>query len=466
VANFEQLTDAEKILYARFGLFAGPFATEAAEVIGATSNIEATLQKFRELDLLQSPRESYYQLTPHAREFARNKLFEYGEFEATRQLFVEYYVSLAEVAEGELSRENQLLWLGRLAAEQDNLQTALGWALELSNDEWVMRLTGALGRFWIVRGHLTEGRAWLETVLSTISTLPKDQPVLYLAYNKTLYAAAILAQHQGDFILAERFLQCNLELCDLYEDLKGRSAALNGLALNASRQGNYVEATALLEEGLALRRQVDNERLSGFYNNIANLAFFTGDHAKARYYLEEGFRENQQTANNWNQAHILTSFALLYLIEENLPEARRYITEAIEMRRQLSDQINLSNSLCILAMIETADGNLETAKTAAKEGLMLCEAQNSLPNLAASCEALGAIAVEGKKWRRAAILFGAADALHLQTNSPLAPPFWAFFSVYHRRLQESLSPELYDASLKKGATLGVHELVIFALNDN
>src|SRR5437763_246701 len=60
---------------------------------------------------------------------------------------------------------DQASWLDHLEQEHDNLRTALRWAYERREAAIGTRLAGALGRFWNVRGHLTEGRQWAEAFL-------------------------------------------------------------------------------------------------------------------------------------------------------------------------------------------------------------------------------------------------------------------------------------------------------------
>src|SRR5205085_1442723 len=75
----------------------------------------------------------------------------------------DYYLWLAERAEREFQGQDQAYWFDRLEREHDNLRAALRWCVE---KEITLRLAGALWRFWHVRGHLQEGRSWLEGALA------------------------------------------------------------------------------------------------------------------------------------------------------------------------------------------------------------------------------------------------------------------------------------------------------------
>src|SRR6202035_4475665 len=88
------------------------------------------------------------------------------EAEATWLAHANYYLKLAEETEQKLRSAQQVIWLEQLAREQDNLRTALRWLVEREEVEMALRLSGALCQFWAMRGHLSEGRQWLEGILS------------------------------------------------------------------------------------------------------------------------------------------------------------------------------------------------------------------------------------------------------------------------------------------------------------
>ena len=79
-----------------------------------------------------------------------------------RRRHADFFVALSEEVEPWLRGAEQAAWFERLDAENDNLRAALSWLLEQGEGELALRLSGALGEFWHVRGHLEEGGRWLE----------------------------------------------------------------------------------------------------------------------------------------------------------------------------------------------------------------------------------------------------------------------------------------------------------------
>ena len=114
------------------------------------------------------------------REFGLERLTASGEMEATRQAHAFYYFALAEEAAPELTGPRSAVWLQRLEREHDNLRAALEWSLEPeqtgSSPDMALRFCETLREFWDVRGHNSEGRAFLEQALAA---LPKELRLLH-----------------------------------------------------------------------------------------------------------------------------------------------------------------------------------------------------------------------------------------------------------------------------------------------
>ena len=110
-----------------------------------------------------------------------------------------------------LEGPQQVVWLERLEHDFDNLRAATRWSLEQAKaeeaasssgngGELALRFGGALQQFWVIRGHVTEGRTFLEEALASSKAIKTPGRA------KALKAVARLALVQGDYQRGE--VQC------------------------------------------------------------------------------------------------------------------------------------------------------------------------------------------------------------------------------------------------------------------
>src|SRR5262249_2373794 len=134
------------------------------------------------------------------REYGLEGLAASGEAEALGRGHAAYYLARAEAAEPKLRTAERSVWLERLEQEHDNLRAALAWAQATpGGGETALRLAGRLAWFWWARGHLSEGRRWLEAAL-TRAGAPERTP----SRARALRGAGLLAWAQGDNTVACR----------------------------------------------------------------------------------------------------------------------------------------------------------------------------------------------------------------------------------------------------------------------
>ena len=100
------------------------------------------------------------------REYARQRLREANEADAVAQRCEAWYLALAQAARCGLAGPNQASWLATLDSERANLAEAIRSAL-VHRPADAAGLAGRIWRFWILKGHLREGRRSLEAVLTT-----------------------------------------------------------------------------------------------------------------------------------------------------------------------------------------------------------------------------------------------------------------------------------------------------------
>jgi non-specific serine/threonine protein kinase len=197
--SFDLLTTEERDLLARLSVFADGFTAEAAEAVADQPSALDLLARLVDKSLSVADvcgEVARYRLLETIRQYAHDKLLSCGELERTRDRLLNYFLCLAERAEPELRRADQIRWLDRLEGELDNLRAALGWALDSDRHvEAGLRLATALLWFWHARDHKREGSDWLQRALAaeerTRGAVPLS-PSRVLTRARALNAASLL----------------------------------------------------------------------------------------------------------------------------------------------------------------------------------------------------------------------------------------------------------------------------------
>ncbi len=227
--SYDLLSEPEQTLFGRLSVFAGGWTLEAAEAVGAGDGIERdeVLDLLSELvgkSLVAAATEEVastrFDMLETVRQYGWEQLEVSGEADIVRLRHAAFFLALAEAAEPDLKGSLQLARLEELETEHDNLGAALGWSLDGGNKELGLRLAGALGEFWLMRGRLSEGRRWLQMALARGDASSTPLRV------KVLNRAGSLAILQGDE-RATVLLEESLRLVKALECPKPRPLALS-----------------------------------------------------------------------------------------------------------------------------------------------------------------------------------------------------------------------------------------------
>src|SRR5262249_26381914 len=136
--------------------------------------------------------EPRFRMLETVREYALEQLTASGEVPAMRRRHRDWYLSFAEHASAELRGPRQVEWFDRLEIEHATLRAALEWSTaEADGVEAGTCLAEHLAWFWILRGHIREGRARLDRLIAYATA---DDP----ARARSLSAAGFFAERQGD----------------------------------------------------------------------------------------------------------------------------------------------------------------------------------------------------------------------------------------------------------------------------
>ena len=186
--SYDLLTTHEQRMFRRLSVFVSGCTLEAVEDICAAlgqdngagqvlEGVGSLLDKSLVQHIEREDGETRVLMLETIREYGLEVLAVGGETEATRQAHAGYFLQFAEKAEAQLIGPQQAEWLDRLDREHDNLRAALRWLLEQGEGthhlEMALRLSTALRRFWVMRGHMREGLTFMERIWRKATELPR-----------------------------------------------------------------------------------------------------------------------------------------------------------------------------------------------------------------------------------------------------------------------------------------------------
>jgi predicted ATPase/class 3 adenylate cyclase len=224
--SYELLSADERQLFARLAVFAGGWTLDAAEdVCGADIDL---VQPLVDKSLIRPRERDRFFMLETIRAFALERLEESHDVSELRGRHAAHFAAYAESAEQPLEDEHQQIWFERVEDDLPNFRTALAWSVENRPADGV-RISAALRALWFARGHLIEGRRWLDAVLERYNE-PDRLRI------RALNAASLLASVQGDWPDSERFAEESRSLSKQLGDPSVAGEAL--LTLGRARLAN------------------------------------------------------------------------------------------------------------------------------------------------------------------------------------------------------------------------------------
>jgi tetratricopeptide (TPR) repeat protein len=213
--------------------------------------------------------------------------------------------------------------------EQANLRAALRWATDAGEAGRAQEAAGALWRFWQQRGHLTEGRRWLEEVLAMASgQAPTAARVRALAGA----GAGGIAWWQEDIAAARRFYEEALAVERELGDPARTADALYNLAFVAGAERDFEGAFRLFEESLELFRRAGVARADWM---MALRDLVAGRPADARAAMEEARELFGEADSPMGMLSVLLGQSYLARWEERYQDAVRLAGAAASLRDQV-----------------------------------------------------------------------------------------------------------------------------------
>lgn len=251
--SYQLLTHEEQQALAALSVFVGGWLAEAALQVG-----EVTLPMLQTLvnqSLLkvatQADGEARFHLLETIQAFALEQLQGQDAAARLQDRHAAYFLTLAEVAETPMPATEQKRWFDRLESELDNLRAAYKWLLTTA-PSGALQLAGALKEFWYLRGYFNEGRQWLTQALAG-----DNRPTAVRA--RALLAAGQLAQNQGDYTVALPLIEESIAIYRQLDDKPGIAEALRECGWTVYNMHLPQRTIDLFEESLQIFRTLDDK---------------------------------------------------------------------------------------------------------------------------------------------------------------------------------------------------------------
>ncbi len=321
--SWDLLSEPERRLARRLSVFPAGATLDAVEAVCAGDGVDAD-EVFdllcalvdRSLLGVRGTGTSRWRMLETIREYAEEEAERAGELSRLREAHAAHYTALVEQADEHLRGPDQLVWLGRLRDDRDNVLSGVRFLGETGGAATALRTVTTLLWFWALDGNREEALAWLRFALSAEGEAdPFDR----------LLAQAIVAWSDPDE-----------QPVDPHEAVKQASEMLDGVDFTGRPLLAIVAAI---------------------------VAFVGGDQERGNAMLDE----LDGSEDPWLRA--MAPFARGQISENlgELEEMRGHIGVAIERFRSAGDRWGLAASLSELASLYMVDGDLDAAETALVE---------------------------------------------------------------------------------------------------
>jgi predicted ATPase/class 3 adenylate cyclase/Tfp pilus assembly protein PilF len=437
--SYDLLDPAEQALFRRLGVFVGGWTLEAAEVVcgGNEGDVLDLLGVLLDKSLVrveaQGVGEDRYSLLETIREYALERLEGSGEASELRRAHAEHYLALAEDAGPMLKGPDQAAWLERLEREHDNLRAALGFLWASGDGERALRLAGALGRFWDLQGHWSEGRRRLNDLLALPA--PAGHPATEASTDgqvrvAALNVAALLAAEQHDYERARALAEASAVLARSTDDVPGLIDALEVLEQEAFF-GRFAlaEARDLATQSVTLARSIaDDWRTAGALHRLAHVVYHDGDYVRAAALWEEGEARYRLCGDPAGRARVLCWLAGLLCDRGDVAQGVAHLRDALALLRGTHPSMDRARAMYFLAIGLLEQSAYREAEALIEQALAIYQTVGA-PSMAARCHTeLGRLALvlgddqraetllktSLRQARSAGALFGAVVALLAQ----------------------------------------------------
>ena len=451
--SYGLLNNSEQALFRRLATFAGGATLEGAEAV-ANAKEDLTIDIFEGVASLvdkslvaqvASPEgEPRFLMLDTIREFGLECLRQSGE-EWAAKAHAAYFLVLAEEWASQTDRDRPES-IRRFELEHDNFRAALDWLIASAQAEWALRMGAALFEFWDTREYLAEGRNRLQRALKLEGAQRRNS-----LRARVLFSAGVLAGEQGDYPAARSLVEESLAISRELGDVRGVGIALNALAAHARDYGDLSAARVLFEESLQVWRTLgDRVLIARSLSNLATVARLEGDLALARTLFHECLTIFRELGDRTGMAWSLNYEGDVARAQKQMAAAGELYGQSLALFRELGDDWGMAGCLADLGSLACEQSDFETARSVYTESLKRFQGLGQKRGIARLLDAFACSAAAQSKPERSLRLAGAAAALRRALGVPLPPAEQSRLDLILDKARRELSDSTASAAWMEG----------------
>lgn len=470
--SYRLLSPREQRLFCYLSIFVGGCTLQAIETLWATlEGVSEPEQVFEDVASLldksllrrsaEQGEEGRLLLLRTIREYGLERLSLDGQLERAQWTHSSYYVALAEEAAPALRGSCPVPWLDRLEREHDNLREALCYLIacgEQGNSiatEQALRLGKALERFWLIRGHVKEGRDLLDQALQ------HSQGVALPLLAEATQTALTIADLQRDLPYVATACAANLLRFRELGDPAGVARSLYRSGHVAQLRGEIELARAYYEESLVVARDKPACRgaLSEILYYFSTMLLFQGDISAARTMIEEALALLTELGDQHLRAAALNLLGWIALVQNDVQAARALEEEDLSIYRLLGNQHGMAHALSALGYIASVTNEFTYASECFEECLAIMSRIGDRWVASFCLEGLARVAVAEDDAVWGVHLLSAAAAVREALGTTASPLERLAYKHTFADLQNCLDEESFARAWAEGQTMSPEQAV-------
>ncbi|MDQ3978357.1 MAG: winged helix-turn-helix domain-containing protein [Actinomycetota bacterium] len=368
--SWDLLDEEERIVFRRLAVFAGSATVDAAERVCSGEDVSsdqvaaimARLERKSLLFVERSGRRTRFGMLQTLADYARERLSESGEDDRIRRRHAQWAADLVAESELGLRTNAQLVWLGRLAVEFDNVRDAVGWAVAhdrplalvtAANLAWFCYMTDQAETGWVLLSAALDGSSGVST-----------------ARARALAFAAALGKMSGHLEEAAAFGRLAEECVPPDDPPEVLASVLGILALADMQSGAVQSVRPLLARARACLKHSPERWWLGYTDVIdAIVALYDGRSTEAFELLDRAVTTMRAAGDDW--AALMAFVPRAYLAERagHLDDAAAALEQGLAGAARFRDALVgtpirltlITVAQARLALIRAAQGRCEEA---------------------------------------------------------------------------------------------------------